>query len=215
MSNLPLDSAMGSLMSDIQRQQGTSGAARQTKEQKPKLFYNNPQDLAKIVESNGFNREVAGDDFIPLCNATSRAFGITTPRKVGLIVTGDYGCGKTFFIKCLRISNAYFIDLTLSETVGWLDQHGGYQASLDEMCNRNIILDDLGAESIKNEYGVKRDIVGEFICRYHTKGKGRLFITTNLRGPELLDRYGGRVVDRLKQLCVPFHMNGKSKRKWL
>ena len=86
---------------------------------------------------------------------------------------------------------------------------------LDEMCERNVILDDLGAENIKNEYGVKRDIVGEFICRYHTKGKGRLFITTNLRGPELLDRYGGRVVDRLKQLCVPFHMKGKSKRQWL
>ena len=83
------------------------------------------------------------------------------------------------------------------------------------MCERNVILDDLGAENIKNEYGVKRDIVGEFICRYHTRGKGRLFITTNLRGPELLDKYGGRVVDRLKQLCVPFHMEGKSKRKWL
>jgi DNA replication protein DnaC len=202
-------------MSDLQRQQGTSGAAQPTKEQKPKLFYNNPQDLVKIVEGNGFNREVAGGDFVPLCNAASRAFGITTPRRVGLIVTGDYGCGKTFFVKCLRIPNAHFIDLTLAETVEWLDQHGGYQTSLDEMCNRNIILDDLGAESIKNEYGVKRDIVGEFICRYHTKGKGRLFITTNLRGPELLDRYGGRVVDRLKQLCVPFHMNGKSKRKWL
>ena len=214
MSNLSLDSAMGSLMSDLQRQQGTSEAAQPTKEQKPKLFYNNPQDLVKIVESNGFNREVAGDDFVPLCNAASRAFGITTPRRVGLIVTGDYGCGKTFFVKCLRMK-AHFIDLTLAETVEWLDQHGGYQSSLDEMCNRNIILDDLGAESIKNEYGVKRDIVGEFICRYHTRGKGRLFITTNLRGPELLDRYGGRVVDRLKQLCVPFHMNGKSKRKWL
>jgi DNA replication protein DnaC len=202
-------------MSDLQRQQGTSGVAQSTKEQKPKLFYNNPQDLVKIVEGNGFNREVAGDDFISLCNAASRAFSITTPRRVGLIVTGDYGCGKTFFIECLRVPNSQFIDLTLAETVEWLDQRGGYQTSLDEICNGNVILDDLGAESIKNEYGVKRDIVGEFICRYHSKGKGRLFITTNLRGPELLDRYGGRVVDRLKQLCVPFHMNGKSKRKWL
>lgn len=215
MSNLPLGNALGSLMSDLQRQQGTSGVAQPTKEQKPKLFYNNPQDLVKIVESNGFSKDVAGDDFIPLCNAASKAFGITTPRRVGLIVTGDYGCGKTFFIKCLRLPTSQFIDLTLAETVEWLDQHGGYQTSLDEMCKRNIILDDLGAESIKNEYGVKRDIVGEFICRYHTKGRGRLFITTNLRGPELLDRYGGRVVDRLKQLCVPFHMNGKSKRRWL
>ena len=185
-----------------------------TREQKPKLYYDKADDLMKIVTHNGFDMTTAGDDFTPLCVAASKAFGITQPRRVGMIISGDYGCGKTFFVKCLKLQ-ATFVDLTLAETVEWLDQHKGYQSSLDEMCERNVILDDLGAENIKNEYGVKRDIVGEFICRYHTKGKGRLFITTNLRGPELLDRYGGRVVDRLKQLCVPFHMKGKSKRQWL
>ena len=183
-------------------------------EQKPKLYYNKVDDLMKIVTHNGFDMTTAGEDFAPLCAAASKAFSITHPRRVGMIISGDYGCGKTFFVKCLKLQGQ-FIDLTLAETVEWLDQHGGYKSSLDEMCERNVILDDLGAENIKNEYGVKRDIVGEFICRYHTRGKGRLFITTNLRGPELLDKYGGRVVDRLKQLCVPFHMEGKSKRKWL
>ena len=168
----------------------------------------------KIVARNGFDMATAGEDFSPLCAAASKAFGITSPRRVGMIISGDYGCGKTFFVKCLKLPGQ-FVDLTLAETVEWLDQRGGYQSSLDSMCEGNVILDDLGAENIKNEYGVKRDIVGEFICRYHTKGKGRMFITTNLRGPELLDRYGGRVVDRLKQLCVPFHMKGKSKRQWL
>lgn len=219
MSNLQLDAAMASLLKDIREApepppQGTSVAAQPSREQKPKLYYNVAEDLMKIVEQNGFDRSVAGDDFVPLCNAASRAFGITQPRRVGMIISGDYGCGKTHFVKCLKLAGQ-FIDLTLAETVEWLDQHGGYQSTLDEMCEKNVFLDDLGAENIKNEYGVKRDIVGEFICRYHTRGKGRLFITTNLRGPELLDRYGGRVVDRLKQLCVPFHMNGKSKRKWL
>ena len=107
------------------------------------------------------------------------------------------------------------IDLTIPETVEWIDGQGGYASSINEMCEGNILLDDLGAENIKNEYGVKRDIAGEFICRYHTRGKGRLFITTNLTGEQLLDRYGGRVVDRLKQMCVPVRMTGTSKRKWL
>ena len=185
-----------------------------TSEQKPKLYYDKADDLMKIVTHNGFDMTTAGDDFTPLCAAASKAFGITQPRRVGMIISGDYGCGKTFFVKCLKLQAA-FVDLTLAETVEWLDQHSGYQSSLDEMCERNVILDDLGAENIKNEYGVKRDIVGEFIWRDHAEGKGRLFITTSLRGPELLDRYGGRVVDRLKQLCVPFHMKGKSKRQWL
>ena len=217
---LGMDEALASLARDLRvapepPRQETSVAAQPTSEQRPKLYYSRPEDLMKIVARNGFDPSVAGEDFAPLCAAASRAFAITAPRKVGMIISGDYGCGKTFFVKCLKLTGSQFVDLTLAETVEWLDQRGGYQSSLDYMCEHDIMLDDLGAESIKNEYGVKRDIVGEFICRYHTKGKGRMFITTNLRGPELLDRYGGRVVDRLKQLCVPFHMKGKSKRQWL
>lgn len=186
-----------------------------TKPSEPKrLYYSNPSDLAQIVKRNGFDEGLAGADFTKLVNETARAFSIQSPRKAGVIISGDYGCGKTFFLKCLKF-NPRFIDLTLAETVEWLDQRGGYQSTLDEMCECNIVLDDLGAESIKNEYGVRRDIVGEFICRYHTRGKGRLFITTNLRGTEIIDRYGGRVFDRIKQMCVPIHMDGKSKRKWL
>lgn len=194
-------------------QQETSVAEAKPSEPK-RLCYSNPFDLALIVKRNGFDEAVCGADFPKLVNETARAFSITSPRRAGVIISGDYGCGKTFFLKCLKYG-ARFIDLTLAETVEWLDQHGGYQSSLDEMCDGNIVIDDLGAENIKNEYGVKRDIVGEFICRYHTRGKGRLFITTNLRGTEIIDRYGGRVFDRIKQMCVPIHMEGKSKRKWL
>ena len=177
-------------------------------------YFSNPDDLDFILRKNGFDPEVAGADYAKLVSETARAFSILTPRKAGLVISGDYGCGKTFFLKCLKCGGQ-FIDLTLAETVEWIDQHGGYQNTLDELCNNNVILDDLGAENIKNEYGVKRDIVGEFICRYYTRGKGRLFITTNLRGTEIIDRYGGRIFDRLKQMCVPIHMEGKSKRKWL
>jgi DNA replication protein DnaC len=181
---------------------------------KPRLFYNKREDLEKILMNNGYDRSVAGADFDVLLDGAVKAFNITKPRRVGMIITGEYGCGKTHFLKCLKLGGR-FIDLTVSETVEWLDQHGGYASSIDEMCEGNVFLDDLGAESIKNEYGVKHDIIGEFICRYHTRGKGRLFITTNLRGPEMLDRYDGRVIDRLKQLCVPVRMTGESKRKWL
>ena len=211
--------AIGSYLDSSLRQDLNRSAATSEQEPKPsvpkrQLSYNNRDDLVKIVTQNGFDMATAGEDFDILVDATVKAFNIKEPRRVGVIITGDYGCGKTHFMKSLKLRGK-FIDLTLAETVELLDQHGGYQSSLDEMCEGNIFLDDLGAESIKNEYGVKRDIVGEFICRYHSRGKGRMFITTNLRGPELLDRYGGRVVDRLKQLCVPVRMTGKSKREWL
>lgn len=129
-----------------------------------------------------------------------------------MIITGDYGCGKTHFIRCLRFPCA-FIDLTLSESIDRIDQH--CVGSLADICEGSVVLDDMGAETLRNEYGIKRDVVGEFICRYHSRGKGRLFITTNLSGNELLDRYGGRVFDRIKQMCVPVHMDGTTKRKWV
>lgn len=212
-----LDSAMASLVRNVNSApspQGTSVQEQKPSEPKRTLYYNKREDLVQILTQNGYDRSIAGEDYDALVDCAVKTFNITKPRRVGMIITGDYGCGKTHFLKCLKLSGT-FIDLTLTETVEWIDQHGGYQSSLNELCEGNVILDDLGAESIKNEYGVKRDIVGEFICRYHTRGKGRMFITTNLRGTELLDRYGGRVVDRLKQLCVPVRMTGKSKREWL
>lgn len=181
--------------------------------QKRPLYCNVREDLVQIVKNNGFSPEKAGADFNPLIDACIKAFNIKE-RKMGIIVTGAYGCGKTCFVKSLKMASK-FIDLTIAETVEWLDARGGYASSMNDMMQGNIVLDDLGAESLVNDYGVKRDIVGEFICRYHSLGKGRMFITTNLRGNELLDRYGGRVVDRLKQLCVPVRMNGESKREWL
>ena len=44
-------------------------------------------------------------------------------------------------------------------------------------------------------------------------GKG-LIVTTNLTTAELDARYGGRVLSRLKDLCVPLRLNGCDKRKW-
>lgn len=181
----------------------------------PRFYdYRKREDIVEIISSNGFSQEVCGEDYNTLVNSAVRAFNTFKPRRVGLIITGDYGCGKSFFINSLNL-HCTLVNLTIPENVEWLDANGGYASFVQDVCNKNIILDDVGAESIKNEYGVKRDIVGEFICRYYEKGKGRLFITTNLRGDELLDRYGGRVIDRLKHLCIPVVMKGKSKRKWL
>ena len=55
---------------------------------------------------------------------------------------------------------------------------------------------------------------GEFIVRYHLRGEGRLFVTTNLAGEELEARYTMRVCSRLKDLMVPLHLKGADKRRW-
>lgn len=165
---------------------------------------------------NGYDRKVTGEaDFAALMKGTARAFSITSPRRVGVIITGKFGCGKTFFVRSLGMSGVKFIDMTIPSSVQYLKDNEDCTSEAENILNYNVVLDDIGAECIRNEYGVKHDTVGEFICQYHRLGRGRLFVTTNLSGTELLDRYGGRVVDRLKELCVPIRMTGESKRKWL
>ena len=55
--------------------------------------------------------------------------------------------------------------------------------------------------------------MGDFIQRYHYKGKGRLMVTTNLNSSQINERYGGRVLDRLLEMCVVYKMSGNSKRE--
>lgn len=207
-----LDKAAMGLLKEVDNAPETQGPAATPSEQRRQLSYKSFDDVAYYCETHGWTKETAGADFYSVIKAFNRAMSL--PR-MGLIITGDYGCGKTAFVKSCGLKFGSSIDLTIPEQLEWIDNRGGYQSSLVEMCERNVFLDDLGAENLVNDFGVKREICGEFICRYHSLGKGRLFITTNLRGEELLDRYGGRVVDRLKQLCIPVRMTGASKRKWL
>ena len=49
---------------------------------------------------------------------------------------------------------------------------------------------------------------------YHRLGGGRLFVTTNLTGEELAERYTVRLTSRLKDLTIPLHLTGGDKRQW-
>jgi DNA replication protein DnaC len=74
-----------------------------------------------------------------------------------------------------------------------------------------IIIDDLGTESIKNDYGTKIDGVCDAIS-YAEDASKTLLITTNLDGDALNLRYDKRTVDRLRK-CKVVVINGKSFRK--
>ena len=84
---------------------------------------------------------------------------------------------------------------------------------LNEM---SIYFDDLGAETPVNEYGIRIETVADFICEWHTLHTPgtRMIITTNLNTEGIDSRYGGRVLSRLKDLCIPLRLTGKDKRKW-
>ena len=71
-----------------------------------------------------------------------------------------------------------------------------------------IIIDDLGTESIKNDYGTKIDAVADAIS-YAEDSSKTLLITTNLDAGELKERYDERTLDRLRK-CKVVVIKGKS-----
>jgi len=71
-----------------------------------------------------------------------------------------------------------------------------------------IIIDDLGTESIKNDYGTKVDAVADAIS-YAEDSSKTLLITTNLTPQALKERYDERTLDRLRK-CKVVIIKGKS-----
>ena len=187
---------------------------------------------AEALEKYGFKREIAGDeDFNAGVNALESLWehyrlldeakergALLVPRRKGIIAAGGYGVGKTCFMdavsKMFRKYPLYRIDLSLPDEVrklsgDWMEYYA---------CNlytKHVYLDDLGAELSGNDYGVRFEAVTQFISAYHVRSKGSLFITTNLTGEEIDERYNGRILSRLKELCIPLHFKGKDKRRWL
>jgi len=188
----------------------------------PKNPAPNRERLETALERFGFSRAIAGDhDF-------DKALDAITLARVegrGLLVTGENGVGKTvlmravydiFHKRCTNPNrqpwedptyshgNCEWIDCNVPEQLQWL--------TYDCMLESNIFLDDFGAGRML--YG-DFDAVGAFICLWYARHKnGCTFnMTSNLDAKQTNDRSGGRVLDRLVELCVAVRLDGNSKRK--
>lgn len=192
---------------EAETQMETRECCDESKSSDKKALYRKAIETSLL--SSGWKREIAKGDYDKAVNSVVNA--LTTPNQ-GVIISGEYGCGKTSFFKSV-LKNYTMVECTLPESVECLDYHT-HADTVDYVLGTSVFIDDLGAENLVSRYGVKTDIVGDFICRYHLKGQKRIFITTNLRGDELLARYGGRVFSRLKDLCIPVRFDGKDKRIW-
>ena len=145
-------------------------------------------------------------------------------RRLGIFVFGRYGCGKTAFLTAIRplFRPVHFVPLNDPEYAELMDDNIWPNWNEDAL-RCNVMLDDLGAESALTDYGIKRETAAEFIVRFHRhqmqqRAFGfkprRLFVTTNLTGEELAQRYTARLTSRIKELCIPLHIKGADKRNW-
>jgi len=121
----------------------------------------------------------------------------------GLMMMGDCGLGKSTILNYVipaifRTKTNKLLTSTPAKELGEIERSS---ASF-------IIIDDLGTESIKNDYGTKIDAVADAIS-YAEDSSKTLLITTNLKPNKLKERYDDRTLDRLRK-CKVVVIKGKS-----
>ena len=170
-------------------------------------------ECGRIIEAHGWRRDVAGEaDFAAAALACAKA----SANRRGLFVSGPAGCGKTALVRALAASSrrrGEWVRLGDVADADRLDARAWPNWNRDVL-GVSVILDDLGAESLMNDFGERRELAGEFIVRYHRGGRRRLYVTTNLTAEQMYNRYGPRVCSRIMELTFPLVLNGADKRCW-
>jgi len=128
---------------------------------------------------------------------------MTDTKGRGLMLMGECGLGKStilnFVIPAIfRTRTNKILRSVPAKELGAVDRN---KAPF-------IIIDDLGTESIKNDYGTKIDAVADAIS-YAEDSSKTLLITTNLTPQALKERYDERTLDRLRK-CKVVIIKGKS-----
>lgn len=134
--------------------------------------------------------------------------------KKGVLIRGVVGCGKTTMLKMAqRYKNGIFNLINVNALVEHVDDEGKVP---QKYLSKDWCFDDLGSEDISNRYGKKVEALKLIIeLRYDLwKYNGiKTHFTSNLSNEELMERYGPRAYDRLKEMCnVIKYPSNESKR---
>jgi len=144
--------------------------------------------------------------------------GEWSDARKGVALLGNIGTGKTILMKYM----AYLFDVAVFSipnlaTIYSTDGPEDFWARVTDKTyvGKDMILDDVGAEQDTKRYGVAFPIVDLIYRRYDIwKASGhRLWLSSNLTGAEISQRYGPRIADRLKEMCHVIPAIGPSMRK--
>ena len=131
---------------------------------------------------------------------------------MGIVLSGTYGCGKTWGIYAWTIqqikngknvickeANAFYMELKTDE---WREKFDKYKKI------PILVIDDLGIE-YDPQSGYFQSLMDDLI-NYRYVNKLTTVITTNLPMEKFKERYGGRIIDRLRDWSGYFESKDKS-----
>jgi len=148
----------------------------------------------------------------------------TRPQPItGIGFIGDVGVGKTYYLcaillqllrndkQCLFLSMPEYYDSLKASFSG--SESGSGSSAYEDITGQAkdiyvVAFDDIGAE-YSSQWAV--DELAKIINHRYNYGLPTLF-SSNLRTDELARRIGARSVDRLKEMCRCFLLEGKSLR---
>lgn len=127
----------------------------------------------------------------------------------GLFMYGDCGRGKSFLARYVLPA----IILNYMQKVVSVYDVQEMNRNLDEVLSKHIIsLDDIGTEEVSMQYGNRRFAFAEVMDAAEKYGK-LVIISTNLRGDDIIRRYGERVFERIISMTRRIEFKGKSLRQ--
>lgn len=127
----------------------------------------------------------------------------------GLFLYGTCGQGKS--ILCRYVIPALL--LRYAEKVVSVFDIQDMNKDVDLVLSKHILaLDDIGTEELSVKYGERRMAFAEIMDAAEKQGK-LVLVSTNLNEKELRDRYGDRILDRIKSTTIRVLFTGKSLRK--
>lgn len=127
----------------------------------------------------------------------------------GLFLFGNCGRGKS--VLCRYVLPAILL-AHMRKVVAVYDVQE-MNRDIDGVLSKHIVsLDDVGTEEISVRYGEKRLAFAEIMDAAEKYGK-LVIVSTNLTLEELRQRYGDRVVDRIRATMLRVAFNGKSLRE--
>lgn len=177
----------------------------QTKRQALRFRINNAQQtlLALLRQQMTNVRWLKGYDDI--------ATWLSDNHSKGLLLQGGCGVGKT--VIATRII-PYILDHSCNPVTVLCDARDINDKRLEYalLYNSVKIIDDIGTETERNDFGVRKDFLPDIVDVADKNGH-LLILTTNLKGEQLLSRYGRRTVDRLRENCLIVSIDSESMRQ--
>jgi len=135
-------------------------------------------------------------------------------RIKGLFLFGSVGTGKSFAAK--MISTSYRLQFYTCRDLQ--DKYENCPEHFWEIIRerKEIVIDDLGTEDERNDYGTKFELMEMALDERHKifESMGiRTIITTNLSPEDIEERYSPRIYSRIIQMCECINATGEDLRR--